>query len=566
MDPQPPPLLQPLPLPLLAHQGLAPPGAPVDSRCPLADYVLPDAGGLAGALLSFLTPLGARGLRAACRAGRAAVAAHRWDAALDVVCPDPFDAESSKLLSDVECLRRPWGTVTTGRGLRRWLACHPCARTLVLGRGWYAYHDQTLDVGVAALAGSAVTRLHVVSRNDVTAAGLQPVLPQLVELALVGCTSLGSSAWAGVSPRLQRLIARGTGDVVDDDLAPLARAAHVALYGPGVRVTSAGVAAHLARSVTRLELGIDTPEFDGGGLAACTRLEALSLFAYGNPVPITGGPLAAGCAHSLKLLYLDGVVLPASWLAGLRVLMHAHISAAEGLTDAAWDGTPSLTHLQLTNGLLAGLLGARLPLRLAVLRLDCCPHFVGAGLAGCPDLEELEVFDGEAFDPGAAALAALPHLRQLRVKEAALLTDDAVAAAPGLVELELTRCPGVAGEELAPLARSLRVLYVDECEGFSGGGLPCLGSLERLYVFYCRSLQLRALVAAAHACPRLAIIHFHDSLDGDSDVDSDDEYSAEDDADDDSDDDDDAVACFGPCRDCRFEAAAEVGGTHWRSL
>jgi hypothetical protein len=529
--PQPPPPPPPPPL-VAAHQGLAPPGAPVDSRCPLVDWVLPDAGGLAGALLSFLTPLDVRGLRAACRAGRAAVAAHRWDAALDVVCRDPFDAASAsaRLVNDEEYLRRPWGAVNNGLALRRWLACHPCARTLVLSSWLNNLHSPTMDADVAALlAGSAVTRLHVVLCNELTAAGLQPVLPQLTELALLYCASLDGSAWAGATPRLQRLIACGCADVFDNHLAPLTGAMHVALLAPSVHVTGAGVAAHLARTITRLELSIDAPGFDGTGLAACTRMEALTLLAYddiGFIVPVTGGPLAAGSTHRLAFLQLQYAALPDAWLAGLRALTRAHLDWVEGLTDAAWDGTPALTHLWLIDS--RGLAGARLPPQLAVLEVDSCPHFAGTGLAGCPHVEELAVKDCAAFDPGASALAALPRLRQLRVTGSPLLTDDAVAAAPALVDLELSRCHGVEGEGLAPLARSLRVLRLEECEGFTGGSLPCLGELMVLDVASCPSLKRRALVAAARTCPRLAHICCADSGEDDDDDDSSDTDSVDD--------------------------------------
>jgi hypothetical protein len=97
--------------------GLAPLGAGT-TGAPLVDWVLPDPG-LAGTVLSFLTPRTALPLRAACRAGRAAVAAHAWEIPMASLCTDSFEEALTWRRFRVcrfeyfacDDLRRDWGYV-----------------------------------------------------------------------------------------------------------------------------------------------------------------------------------------------------------------------------------------------------------------------------------------------------------------------------------------------------------------------------------------------------------------------------------------------------------------------
>lgn len=381
-------------------------GAPPTACCPLVDWVLPNPD-VCGVVLKHLAPADVLGLRAACKAARAAAADHPWD--------EPPPRPSADATS---WWKRPARYTVAGRAaLSRWRACFPAARRVVV-RGGRVGLDDVTDADVAALTG--VRTLVLVDCNAITDAALAG-LTRVTALSVDNCPHLGGAAWAHL-PRLAYLSHVCSGPVSDAHLAALAGARSMRLRGTGVRVTDAGLAEHLGArgALTHLDLtlfnhGRAAASLTGAGLAGCAHLEVLILRTAGSSRwRLAAGACLAASAGSLRQLRLEGCT---------------------GLSDAVLAALPRLTRLRMRD--CAGFSGSGLATAAAAaapslrsLNVGGAPDFVGAGLGGLAALLSLAVNDCGAFTEGAlgAAGASCPSLAAVRYAPPATLLDPLIMA------------------------------------------------------------------------------------------------------------------------------------------
>lgn len=464
----------------LLPPGLLPPGVARSPGSPLTDWILPDPG-LASVVLSHLAPADVRGLRAACKAACAAVAGHAWDVDL----PRLYDFRASAWQSSIERdikLKAPElefsdSYVVTGpMALRRWRACFPNARTVVVHYS-EAVRAPVTDAAIALLAG--VTRLELWN-CDVTREGLAPLsrpapLTTLRELSLMN-TWVNTDAFAAT---LQSAHTRLRWFNAQDHftrmpkykLAALSAATYVMLDTAN-DVTDA-IIAEVLRFVQHVELLVDVRGFDGSGFSACQFLRSLrpKRFSRLGEVPTLKDDcfLVPGRPHSLlTFLHTTGIDVSDSVFEPLVLLDHVEIAGAPRLSDAAFDGKNLLSHLSVS----------------------CCPGFVGERLAEqAPRLQSLRVIDCFAFiGVGLRNHDALQHLtvRSCPAFSTAMLPR----MSGGLLELTLDSMPDLTDDDLAPFT-SLTRLDVSFCRRLHGAKLPA-APLKYVRILCCDMFLERA--------------------------------------------------------------------------
>jgi hypothetical protein len=511
--------------------GLVPVGAAAGGSL-LVDVVLlhPD---LAGVVLSHLTPRDVTGLRASCRAAKAAVTAHPWDAPL----PSPTDGASTVYRQYSNNPRSRAFTLVGRRQVARWRACFPAARCAAAA-GTVHPDFSVPDDNMAMLAG--VARLGLLKCDALTDAALVPHVPHLRELVVVEMP-LSAAALARLT-RLTRFVAVKCPDVTDALLGPLARCCTHVTLREGHAVTSEGVAAHLSQRVTHLDLTLTPSALTGAaGLARCTALQSLAVrlrapFGFDRARVELPANALAGCRGTLASLTLDQVAVAPAALDGLAALRHADLSFARGgLTDASFAGCPGLESLRVSNcdGFTGGTALPLLP-RLATLEIDAGygddSNFTGEGLGAerLPALTRLEVKQCPRWAAG-ASLARLPSLAHVSISNVPSLTDAHLAAAAcagALRLLTLSSCRSVSGGAGLAALTALTKLSVYGCRRFDGAGLPSLPALEDLSVSHCAILDpteaAPLLVALVASCPHLRRVSVSFDTKMHSDADDDD--------------------------------------------
>jgi hypothetical protein len=466
--------------PVPAPRSLAP-GGPGATGCALIDCVLahPD---LCRLLLSFLAPRLVLGLRGSCTDGAAIVAAHGWDA------PLPPPSHTASLVGTP--LHTHGYAVRGAAALRRWLACFPAARCLVVEGG--AGDDAVGDADVAAV-GAACPRLERLALMH--CARLSPAALRqccVAALHLTHCPRLGGGgSWVHMGPRrLTQLSCVGCGRVDDEHAPALARATSLSLGAGSAGLSDAGLAALASARLVSLELTLPVElllpwgghgprpadgsgGFDGAGLRRLTGLRSLTLRVGRDPdFPADGGG-----------------------------------GDFDDDDDDGGGGGAVALQLRLRDDALAG----------------CGRTLTDLSLAGNVD-----------FANARALFSPLTALSRAVVCDAPDLTDAAVAALPlCLQRLAVRRCAGfVGGPALAggaypwlpppqpPRAarrqRRLQVLAVSRCAAFTGEGLGGFagGSLAVLRLAHCERVSpsaLRGLLAGAGGpLPRLRSAHLVD--------------------------------------------------------
>jgi hypothetical protein len=438
-----------------APRGLAPSG-PGATGAPLVDCILCDPG-LAASVLSHLAPRDVVGLRAACRAGRDAVAGHAWEpAAEDLAWPwlpslpslgDSIRAAAIELarsrrrtdVGDALVWQRCCGPPDLSFDLRcsggrklaaalaRWRACFPHARSVVVNGEGCVNNDDDDATGDVDDDGDDDGDAEAGDSGDGGAVAAD-------RGGTFDDASLAALA-AGGGGRLARLGLLGCASLTDGALAPFDRLASLVL--------------------------VNTRSLSGacwGGLAG--RLRSVA---------------TAGSYHAL--VRVSDAHLPA--LAGCS---HVYLGAGAAVTGAgvATHLSARVTHLGLDVARCVGFDGSclRSCTRLVELRLvndyeiDSGTGDAVRRLAGCAgglaSLELVGVDGGDALFAAAAAGGGgrgLPALRWARLCRLPSLTDAAFAggATPALAELE-----------------------VQSCNAFVGGaGLGHLPSLTSLFVYWC---------------------------------------------------------------------------------
>jgi hypothetical protein len=493
----------------LVPRGLAP-GGPGATGVPLLDWILSDPG-LASVVFSHLVPGDVLGLRAASKAACAAVAGHAWDMNL----PKLYDIHSSGTLHvpGNDLFHRSF-RVTGRAALRRWRACFPAARTVVVHCYTRGYEPVT-DADIATLAG--VTRLGLEGTGELTDECLAP-LTTLRDLSLkfsmlTGAAlrrSLQATTAAGSPPfQLGSFHSSHNGRMwlQIDALPALSHATHVTLDAPN-DVTDAVISTHF-QHLLRFDLTICHPGFDGSGLRASPDLRALRLRCACNvgaaPDLADDCLVAPGRQHSsVSVLHLHGFGIRNGLFAHLPLLTDVEIDDAPQLTDAAFDDKtclrilnltkcPRFTGQHLSEQGLAGLFS---------LTVDDCAAFTGDGLRNLNKLTFLSVRRCPEF-----LAAMLPHhshkLKELTLEDVSDLEDAALGPFTSLTRLWVARCPKFEGRALPPRLSSA---VFSSCDMFVGTGIEDLMELYHLIIETCAAFYGLELKTIADNCGFLSRI------------------------------------------------------------
>jgi hypothetical protein len=384
------------------------------------------AGGLAGAVLSYLTPREAARTRATCKAAAAAVAETPFDWPLPCgewpAVPD--------YVGDVDrAERRTWDGLPDGpEALAQFMRCAPAAKSVA----FWARASFRKDTGVfsdthsPALRGFRRVAMYDVDASRLTAEGAEH-LRGADAVQLVAATAL-TEAFLGCLAGCRLLVLHANYPPSGATLRALRDVPDVALVPREVNVGDFDVPTDddvaVLTGVRRLAVAAD--RLTGSFVAHLPHLEALSLvYTYGE---------------------MDTSPDTASLMAALTP-----------------DGAPQLR------------------------RLDVChaDELISSPtrkqLAELTQLEELAV----SMNDGLSSLPPLPRLRKMTLTVCTELREDFLADVPQLEELAVYRCHELRGVSVFAHMHSLVSLDVEYCEGLtlqSFAGLAGLPRLQRLRI------------------------------------------------------------------------------------